>query len=166
MSLALGRGDFGALQGRRKRELTDEQRAEVNEAFKLFDADRDGKLDYYQLKVAMRALGFEVKKADVQRILNEYDREGENLIDERSFTEVVTDRILERNPVDEVLKAFKLFDDDGTGKITIKNMRRVARELGEEMTDDELQAMVDEFDRSKSGSLDEDDFLSIMTADF
>ena len=40
------------------------------------------------------------------------------------------------------------------------------RELGEEMTDDELQAMVDEFDRSKSGSLDEDDFLSIMTADF
>ena len=36
----------------------------------------------------MRALGFEVKKAEVQRYLKEYSREDENLINERDFTEI------------------------------------------------------------------------------
>eukprot|EP00041_Stephanoeca_diplocostata_P011365 m.187313 g.187313 ORF g.187313 m.187313 type:complete len:95 (-) comp18505_c1_seq2:239-523(-) len=66
----------------------------------------------------------------------------------------------------QVSKAFKLFDEDGTGMISVANLRRVARELGENMTDDELQAMISEFDSSNKGALTESDFLSIMTADF
>ncbi|MCJ8742376.1 hypothetical protein PDJAM_G00081340 [Pangasius djambal] len=82
-----------------------------------------------------------------------------------TFSLLVTDRILDRDPKEEVLKAFKLFDDDDSGKISLKNLRRVARELGEDMSDEELRAMIDEFDTDGDGEISQEEFLSIMTED-
>ena len=71
-------------------------------------------------------------------------------------------RYAERDPEEEVRKAFALFDDDHSGRITLKNMKRVARELGENLSEEELQAMIDEFDRDQDGEISSDEFLTIM----
>ncbi|XP_023698671.1 centrin-3 isoform X3 [Paramormyrops kingsleyae] len=99
----------------------------------------------------MRALGFDVKKSDVLKILKDYDREGSGKITFDDFNEVVAEKMLERDPQEEILKAFKLFDDDDSGKISLRNLRRVARELGENISDEELRAMIDEFDTDGDG---------------
>ncbi|XP_039265674.1 centrin-3-like [Styela clava] len=166
MSLSL-RGDFGLEKSKRKkrREISEEQKQEIKEAFELFDTDKDKFIDYHELKVAMRALGFEVKKADVLKILRENDREETGKISFDDYNDVMTDLILERDPQEELTKAFKLFDDDDSGKISLRNLRRVARELGENMTDDELRAMIDEFDTDGDGEINLEDFIAIMTGD-
>ena len=64
--------------------------------------------------------------------------------------------------MEEIRKAFRVFDDDESGKISLKNLRRVAKELGETMTDDKLQEMIDEADRDGDGEISEDDFIRIM----
>lgn len=74
----------------------------------------------------------------------------------------VSERYASRDPEEEIRKAFQLFDDDHTGRITLKNMKRVARELGENLSEEELQAMIDEFDRDQDGEISNDEFMYIM----
>ena len=54
------------------------------------------------------------------------------------LTRAVSERILARDPLDEIKRAFHLFDDDNTGKVSLRNLRRVAKEIGENLDDDEL----------------------------
>lgn len=74
----------------------------------------------------------------------------------------VTEKILDRDPMEELRRAFALFDDDHSGKITLKNLRRVAKELGEHLGDEELQAMIDEFDMDGDGEISQEEFIAIM----
>jgi centrin-3 len=76
---------------------------------------------------------------------------------------LVTEKILSRDPLEEVRKAFKLFDEDGTGRISLRNLRHIALELGENIDDDELRAMIDEFDLDGDGEINEQEFIAIMT---
>ena len=58
-----------------RQELPEEQKQEIKEAFDLFDSEKTGQLDYHELKVAMRALGFEkTKKKEVLELMKEYGR--------------------------------------------------------------------------------------------
>ena len=63
---------------------------------------------------------------------------------------------------EEILKAFRKFDDHETGTISFKDLKRVARELGEHMPDEELEGMIDAADREGDGEINEEDFLRIM----
>jgi centrin-3 len=134
-----------------QRELLEEQKQEIREAFNLFDMNNDGYLDYHELKVAIRALGFEYSKQEVLDLIREFDRDGRSLMHYEDFFAVMGAKVLERDPLEEIRRAFKLFDDDGTGKISLRNLRRVAKELGENLSDEELHAMIDEFDLDNDG---------------
>lgn len=144
-----------------KVELLNEQKLEIKEAFQLFDINGDGYLDYHELKVALRALGFDLSKKEVLEVIEEYDSDNRKQISYLDFYKYVAAKIVERDPVEEIKRAFQLFDDDGTGKISLKNLRRVAKELGENMTEEELVAMIDEFDLDEDGEISLDEFINI-----
>jgi centrin-1 len=110
----------------------------------------------------MRALGFEPKREEIKKMIADVDKDGSGVIDFPEFLDMMTQKMAERDPKDEMMKAFRLFDDEGDGKITFKNLKRVAKELGENMTDDEIQEMIDEADRDGDGAISEEEFMRIM----
>jgi len=142
--------------------LTPDQLEEIQEAFKLYDTDDSGTIDADELKVAMRAMGFEPKRDEVRRMIQESDRDGTGTIPFETFKAVMAQKMRTRDPREEAIKAFRLFDDDETGTISLKNLRRVAKELGENMTDDELQIVVDYCDLDGRGEVSMEDFCNII----
>jgi len=67
-------------------------------------------------------------------MIADVDTDGSGTIGFDDFLSMMTAKMAERDPREEILKAFRLFDDDETGKITFKNLKRVAKELGENIT--------------------------------
>jgi len=83
------------------------------------------------------------------------------LLSHATFQQIAAQRILNRDPREEILRAFELFDSDGKGRIDLQDLRRVARELGEGLQEEELQAMIEEFDVRGENGIDRDTFLGI-----
>jgi centrin-3 len=169
--------------------LSEEQREEIDEAFSLFDLDKDRHIDYHELKVALKALGFDLPKSEILAELQMHGipasqvHGGQNnngkggvvageggasclgpgrlLLPHVAFVNLAAGRISARDPQEEILRAFELFDAEGKGRIELEDLRRVARELGEGLQDEELVAMIEEFDVRGEGGIDRDAFLGI-----
>uniref|UniRef100_A0A804QJ10 EF-hand domain-containing protein n=1 Tax=Zea mays TaxID=4577 RepID=A0A804QJ10_MAIZE len=62
----------------------------------------------------------------------------------------------------EFKEAFSLFDKDGDGCITTKELGTVMRSLGQNPTEAELQDMINEVDADGNGTIDFPEFLNLM----
>jgi centrin-1 len=61
-----------------------------------------------------------------------------------------------------MMKAFRLFDIEGKGKISFRDLKRVAKELGEVLNDEDIQMMIDETDHDGDGEIGEEDWVRIL----
>ena len=71
-------------------------------------------------------------------MISDLDEDGNGSIDFEEFLDMMTARMSDKDSKEDISKVFKLFDDDRSEYITLNNLRRVARELGETMYDSEL----------------------------
>ena len=142
--------------GKPKFGLDGEQLEEVREAFNLFDTDGSGSIEVKELKAAMRALGFQVKKAEIRKMVADVDKDENGSIEFDEFVDMMTSRMANRDSKEEVMKVFRLFTDEGSDYITFRNLKRVVTELNEGLSDDEMMEMIDEADRNNDGIPDLD----------
>merc|ERR1712118_463334 len=115
-----------------------------------------------ELKVAMKALGFEPKPGEIEKLIHSVDDDGDGEMDYDDFERMMEQKILNKDQKDDLMKAFSLFDDDKTGTISLQNLKRIAKELGETLSEDELKEVITESDKDGDGELNLDEFLAVM----
>merc|ERR1712003_43207 len=127
-------------------QLTDEQIAEFKEAFALFDKDGDGTITTKELGTVMRSLGQTPTEAELHDMINEVDSDGSGTIDFAEFLSLMSKKMKDADSEEELMEAFKVFDKDGNGFISSVELRHVMTNLGEKLTDDEVEEMIKEAD--------------------
>ena len=64
-------------------------------------------------------------------MIADLDADGSGTINFEEFLKLMTARISDKDTKEDIEKVFKLFDDEKSGYISIKNLRKIAKELGE-----------------------------------
>ncbi|KAL2968942.1 hypothetical protein AAZX31_15G053500 [Glycine max] len=147
---------------RGRHNLTTQKKQEIKEAFELFDTDGSGTIDAKELNVAMRALGFEMTEEQINQMIADVDKDGSGAIDYDEFEYMMTAKIGERDTKEELMKAFHIIDHDKNGKISALDIKRIAKELGQNFTDREIQEMVEEADQDNDREVSAEEFITMM----
>ncbi|CAH1445745.1 unnamed protein product [Lactuca virosa] len=144
--------------------LTDDQISEFKEAFSLFDKDGDGCITTKELGTVMRSLGQNPTEAELQDMINEVDADGNGTIDFPEFLNLMARKMKDTDSEEELKEAFRVFDKDQNGFISAAELRHVMTNLGEKLTDEEVDEMIREADVDGDGQINYEEFVKVMMA--
>eukprot|EP00111_Clytia_hemisphaerica_P001217 TCONS_00003475-protein len=143
--------------------LTIEEINEYKQAFALYDRNSNGTINQNELLSVLRSLGQNPTEQEVQDIINEMDANKNGKIEFQEFLEKMAERN-ERNDMSEDLRnAFRVFDANGDGRISVEELRHVMVNLGDPLTDEEVDEMMREADKDNDGYVDYEEFVTMMT---
>ncbi|CAL9124399.1 unnamed protein product [Musa acuminata var. zebrina] len=160
--------------------LTEEQISEFQEAFCLFDKDGDGCITLEELGTVIKSLGQNPSEEELHEMIREVDSDGNGTIEFGEFLNLMSRKVksfeyggqfdrscssLQETNVEEELKeAFKVFDKDQNGYISASELRNVMMNLGEKLTDEEVDQMIREADLDGDGQVNYEEFVRMMMA--
>ncbi len=96
-------------------------------------------------------------------MIAELDTDGSGQIEFPEFFYMMTTRPSDNETRDEVHKVFITFDVQKTGFIALKELRKVAKDLGELTDDTILQEMIERGDTDGDGVVSEEEFYNLIT---
>lgn len=142
--------------------LTEEQKANFKDAFSLFDKDRDGIITTKELGTVMRCLGLNPTEAQLLDLIDVEDPNHKGTIDFAQFCKIMDERQHDKVSEKEIVEAFRVFDKDGTGKITVAELRHIMGNLGEKLTEQEVEDMVQQADVAADGTIQYEQYVKMM----
>merc|ERR1711872_384967 len=136
--------------------------AEFKEAFDEFDTDGSGTISPEELLGVMRAMGQNPTEDELLNIVLEVDIDGNGTIEFEEFLSLMKKKATEVDEEADLREAFKIFDRDRDGFISMKELKKVSNMLGTMLTKEELKEFMDEADADGNGKLDYDEFVKMM----
>ncbi|KAI3730686.1 hypothetical protein L1987_61859 [Smallanthus sonchifolius] len=135
---------------------------ELEQVFKKFDVNGDGKISSSELGLIMGSLSHQPTEEELNIMMTEADGDGDGYIDLKEFIELNTNGIDSVEWLENLKDAFSVFDVDKNGAITADELQNVLGSLGEECTIGQCRKMIAGVDKDGDGKISFDEFKVMM----
>ncbi|KAF8944416.1 hypothetical protein BGZ47_004248 [Haplosporangium gracile] len=148
----------------RNHNLTSHYNHKFKEGFSLFDRKGNGTIESSSLGDLLRALGQNPTQAQVRDLVAEADPAGTRVINFDTFLKVLMrpDGFKPAGTYNEFINGFKVFDKENDGCITVGELRSVLTNLGEKLSDSEVDELLKGVEVDKSGKVHYEDFVRMI----
>jgi calmodulin len=141
--------------------VSEEKLTEYKESFDLFDKDHSGDISAKELSALFKSLGYFVSDKDIKELMKSSDMNTDGIVSFEEFVDLMAKIESQEEPdEEEVLKAFKVFDKDGDGFLSVAEFKHILTSLGDKMTDAEVDEIFKDVDLDGDGQVDFQEFVS------
>ncbi|KAI5698136.1 hypothetical protein M8J75_002170 [Diaphorina citri] len=146
---------------------TEKPQLMLTRAFEAFDQEKKGSIPTDMVGTIMEMLGHPQSQEALNEIIKEVDEDGSGELEFNEFCTLAAKFLEEEEENPEAMRAelreaFMLYDREGNGYITTDVLREIISELDPNLDYEELNEMIEEIDSDGSGTIDFDEFMSIM----
>ena len=142
--------------------LQDDRRKLMKEILDLFDPNNEGFINSKDTSKILQAMGRTLEEEDEQNFLQAADPENTGKISKDNFLATVEALFsLSKDNVNELMEAFKIFDINNTGKISVKNLKQILVKIGQDLKEEEADDLIKYIDVDKEGNIDYADFIQV-----
>ncbi|KAL3892226.1 hypothetical protein ACJMK2_004455 [Sinanodonta woodiana] len=139
----------------------------IEEAFSIFDRDRDGKISVDELRYLVREIGYNPTENELRDLMKYADKNKSGVIEINEFKRLLQEqdkKLMKSNNRDVLKRAFQVFDRDGNGKIDAKELQAAMKTLGDTLTDEECNLMIKVADTNSDGKIDYMEFIDFISS--
>ncbi|XP_014240267.1 troponin C-like [Cimex lectularius] len=149
-------------------DLPPEQISVLRKAFDAFDRERSGSIPTDMVSDILRLMGQPFNKKILDELIEEVDADKSGRLEFEEFITLAAKFIVEEDDEamqKELREAFRLYDKEGNGYIPTSCLKEILHELDEQLTNEELDMIIEEIDSDGSGTVDFDEFMEMMTGE-
>lgn len=147
-------------------EFTKNDILEIKAAFDMFDVDNTGTINPNDLKNALKSQGYEQKNSTVFKIINNLQVESTEKVNFGEFLDLIASETSDYTSEEDIRKLFNIFDPENTGFIELTTLKKIAKELGDALDEQEIIQLFTKSDRDKDGKVSFLDFYHTMNKIF
>ena len=141
--------------------LTDEKLKECKIIFDLIDKDKDTKISPEELGPALRVCGASPSQQELEMVIQSSGDQS-NLITFEKFIDIYEKLINNQDSEDDIINELKKLDKNGTGNITVNDLKSLLANYGEVLTKEEIDDIIQEANADKSGNINIEKFAKIL----
>ncbi|XP_041452928.1 caltractin-like isoform X2 [Lytechinus variegatus] len=143
-------------------QFTAQELRDLRMVFDTFDKNKKGYIDAFDLRSAMRVLGFKLSHEQIDEAIADIGRRiGE--VSFPDFVELVAHRQGDsRDIYDEIHQGFDMMDYGKKGCLSTDDLKMVAKETGVKVSDSMIREMIEEASSSGDNTINRDEFVAVM----